>query len=175
MDCRTVAISALLGGALVAIAIAGPHELSAQEEHHCAAAEEFLTDDRQMLTMTEPDTIQDWRTQQEVPGCRVTAAGIVTAPDLDEESTVFYQRLQAAGWTRTPDPRDAPGEASLRFRMEESDCLFNFYTAGHLGTPADLEVSTEVVPEFGEERYNILVLCKPAMEAAPRGGGGGPR
>ncbi len=160
---------------LVTLALAvGTDDLVAQDhpdEELCQDAQRFLEDDRNMVTMIVPDTIQDWRTQQEAAGCSVTAAGITTLGDMDAEATRFYQRLGAAGWTRTPDPRDAPDEASLRFRMNEIDCLFNFYSAGHLGTPQDLEVSTEVVPGPGEDRYNIWVMCKPAMDAAPRPGG----
>ncbi|NIP94515.1 MAG: hypothetical protein GWO24_14160, partial [Akkermansiaceae bacterium] len=52
----------------------------------------------------------------------------------------FYDQLREAGWLRTPEPRDAPGEASLRFRKDGSDCLFNFYSGGLLGTDAELMV-----------------------------------
>jgi hypothetical protein len=104
-----------------------------------------------------------------VPGCRVTAAGL-TQLAMNDEAERFYDRLRAAGWTRTPDPRDAPGEASLRFRLGETDCLFNFYEGILLFTEDELEVSTLKVPGPSEARYNVLVMCKPAMEAAPRGG-----
>ncbi len=66
-------------------------------------------------------------------------------------------------------PRDAPNEASLRFRRDGSDCLFNFYTGGLLGTEAEFAVDEERIPGAGESRYNVLVQCMPAMEAA--GGG----
>ena len=170
----TIGVPFLMAGILAGTALPSPAG-SQEAEELCVNAESFLTDDRAMVSITKPDTIQDWRTSQEVAGCSVTAAGIMETGDVNDEATLFYQRLQAAGWERTPDPRDAPGEASLRFRMDGADCLFNFYSAGHLGTPEDLEVSSEVVPEGNEERYNIWVMCKPAMEAAPRDGGDGPR
>ena len=102
-----------------------------------------------------------------MPGCRVAAAGL-TSRELGEEATLFYERLRAVGWTRTPDPRDAPNEASLRFRLDGTDCLFNFYTGGILGTEDEIEVNSAVVPNPGELRYNFLVLCMPVMDAAPR-------
>ena len=120
-----------------------------------------------MVAHSEPDTISDWRTRRSVPGCRITAAGITTL-EMDSVAGRFFDRLMAAGWTRTPDPRDAPNESSIRFRRGASDCLFNFYYAGHLGTPADIEVSSAVVPGPGETRYNIFVMCIPAMDAALR-------
>lgn len=157
-------IAALLGVLTTVTALEG-QERPAQE--HCVEAERFLADGLGMVTLAESDTIQDWRTQQRLAGCRITAAGITTVA-LEEEVGRFYEALAVAGWTRTPDPRDAPREGSLRFRHEGSDCLFNFYTAGHLRTEADLEVSSAVIPGHGESRYNMFVWCKPAMEAAPR-------
>jgi hypothetical protein len=134
-------------------------------EEHCHAAERFLAETVGMATRTRPDTLDDWRTHRRLAGCRVTAAGVTSATAW-EEAPRFFERLRSAGWTRTPDPRDAPNEASLRFRTGRSDCLFNFYTGGLLGTDAELAVDAERVPGPGELRYNILALCVAAMEAA---------
>lgn len=132
----------------------------------CGAAERFLVEQAGMVAVTSADTLDDWRTRQKVPGCRVTAAGR-TSRALAAEAAAFYHRLRAAGWIRTPDPRDAPNEASLRFRRDRTDCLFNFYTGTLLGTAAEIEVSNAVEPGYGQTRYNVLVLCIPAMDAAP--------
>jgi len=140
---------------------------SAQEQRHCRSAHGFLVDEVSMIAITEPDTLDDWRTGAMVPGCRVTAAG-TTRQTLADAARLFYEDLRAAGWTRTPDPRDAPNEASLRFRMEGSDCLFNFYSGGLLGTESEGIVDEQAVPVQGERRYNFLVLCMEAREAAPR-------
>ncbi|MCA1791283.1 MAG: hypothetical protein LC667_15955, partial [Thioalkalivibrio sp.] len=67
-----------------------------------------------------------------------------------------------------PDPRDAPNESSLRFRKEGSDCLFNFYVLGMLGTEAEGIVSEQRVPTAQLDRYYVLAMCMPAMEAAPQ-------
>ena len=83
---------------------------------------------------------------------------------------MFYEEIRDAGWTRTPEPRDAPNEASLRFRREGADCLFSFYSGGLLGTLAEATVDGATIPGPGERRYNFLVMCTPAMDAAPRGG-----
>ena len=119
-----------------------------------------------MTAVVEPDTIDDWRTDKMVPGCRVTAAGLTTR-SLQAEARGFFDRLQGAGWERTPFPDDAPNEASLRFRKSGVDCLFSFYSGGLLGTDAELEVDDMVVPGPGEQRYNFLVLCMPAVDVAP--------
>lgn len=158
----------LLPLALLLGCVAAAPEAQGQDEERCIPAEQFLVGDLGMKAQIDADTIDDWRTQQHVPGCRVTAAGL-TRLDMEAEAGRFYERLRAAGWTRTPDPRDAPAEASLRFRMGETDCLFNFYEGILLFTEAELEVSTAMVPGPGEARYNVLVMCKPAMDAAPRG------
>jgi len=135
----------------------------------CSQAKTFLVEDIGMVAIAEPDTIDDWRTRQKIPGCRVTAAGL-TERSLQEEAIRFFERVREAGWTRTPDPRDAPNEASLRFRMNEVDCLFNFYSGSLLGTEAEAAVGRDVVAEDGQRRFNFLVTCMPAMEAAPREG-----
>lgn len=138
----------------------------------CVEAERFLRDTVGMVAVTEPDTIDDWRTRAMVPGCRVTAAG---ASSLSSSRIVedVYTRVEDAGWTRSPDPRDAPNEASLRYRKSGADCLFNFYDSSTtLGTEAELVVSEAVPIERGETLYNFLVLCTPAAAAAPRGPSG---
>lgn len=104
-----------------------------------------------------------------VPGCRVTAAGATarSGPEIIEE---FYARVEREGWTRTPDPRDAPHEASLRFRRSGVDCLFNYYDSSTtLATEAELVVSEAVPRQPDEMLYNFLVLCIPAAAAVPRG------
>jgi hypothetical protein len=121
-----------------------------------------------MAAVTDPDVFDDWRTDQQVPGCRVTAAGLTpTTPAA--ESELFFQKVLASGWTRTPDPQDSPNESSLRFRKDGADCLFNFYILGMLGTEAEDIVSYERVPTARLDRYYVLAMCMPAMEAAPPG------
>jgi hypothetical protein len=166
---RGRACHSLLPLAVLLGCVAGSPELRAQDEERCVPAERFLVEDRAMEARIDPDTVDDWRTQQLLPGCRVTAAGL-TDLDMNAEAQRFYDRLRAAGWVRTPDPRDAPGESSLRFRWEETDCLFNFYEGLLLFTEAELEVSTIMAAGAGQARYNVLVQCKPALDAAPRGG-----
>ena len=142
-----------------------PRPVSAQESL-CVAAEKYLVTDVGMTAVVESDTIDDWRTDQMVPGCRVTAAGLTTR-SLRAEARGFFDKLQGAAWARTPNPDDAPNEASLRFRKDGADCLFSFYSGGLLGTDAELDVDDAVVPGPGEQRYNFLVLCMPAMDVPP--------
>lgn len=120
-----------------------------------------------MIARVDPDTIDDWRTHKRLVGCRVTAAGATTL-SIGEEATRFYERLRAAGWTRTPDPRDAPHEASLRFRLRDTDCVFNINDEARLGTDAELAVNDSLRTAPGESRYQLLVLCMPALPADPR-------
>jgi len=117
-----------------------------------------------MTTLTEPDTVDDWRSEQRLPACRVTAAGI-TRESLERQSGILFQALFDAGWTRTPDPMDAPNESSMRFRRGDTDCLFNLYGGILLGTAAELEVSRARIPGAGERRYHVLVQCIPALPA----------
>lgn len=144
-----------------------PESAEAQQEIHCREAHRFLVEDVGMAAVTEPDVWDDWRTDQEVPGCRVTAAGL-TPNTLPTESRLFFEKVEAAGWTRTPDPQDAPNESSLRYRKDGSDCLFNFYGLGMLGTEAEGIVSDARVPTTEVDRYYVLAMCMPAMESAPR-------
>jgi hypothetical protein len=74
--------------------------------------------------------------------------------------------VRAAGWIRTPDPRDSPNEASLRFRHGRSDCLFNVNAQALLLTDAESRVLDAVIPKAGESRYHVFVMCMPAMPAA---------
>lgn len=158
-----------LSHAMFAAALAGallPQAAAAQAEAHCVEAHAFLVE-RGMAAVTEPFTIEDWRTDQSVRGCQITAAG-VTRRSAKAEATRFFEELREAGWARTPDPQDAPNEAALRFRRDGSDCLFSFYSGGLLGTEAEATVDEARVPGPGERRYNFHVMCQPAMPAAPR-------
>jgi len=130
----------------------------------CAAGAAFLRDTQRMVALIERDTIDDWRTKQRVSGCRITAAG-ATDLSVQREAVRFYERLRAYGWTRTPDPRDAPNEASLRFRLAQSDCLFNINAEALLGTRAESTVNRTLKLGAGESRYHVLALCMPAMPA----------
>ncbi len=151
---------------LALCALAFTFRSSSAQVELCRDAERFLEEEMEMVALTEPDTIDDWRTQSMVPGCRITAAGR-TSGSFEQAARFFFDRVRAAGWARTPNPRDAPNEASLRFRMNGADCLFSFYTGGILGTEAEGTVDDAVVPAPGERRYNFLVMCTPEMDAAP--------
>ena len=154
--------------AAVVLLVFAPGEARGQTEL-CLEAERFVRDEMDMVALSEPDTIDDWRTREMVPGCRVTAAGAtpLSGAEIVEE---FYARVEEEGWTRTPDPRDAPHEASLRYRHSGADCLFNYYdNSTTLATEAELVVSEAVPRQPGESLYNFLVMCIPASQAAPRG------
>jgi hypothetical protein len=138
--------------------------LAVPDTSDCAAGAAFLRGIQRMAAVVERDTIDDWRTKRRVSGCRITAAG-ATELTVQGEAVRFYERLRAAGWTRTPDPRDAPNEASLRFRMDQSDCLFNVNAEAMLGTRAESSVNRSLKPSVGERRYQVLALCMPAMPA----------
>lgn len=134
----------------------------------CEAADRFLVGDRQLVTRVEPDTLDDWRTRRKLAGCRITAAGGTTR-GVQPEAVFFYERIRAVGgWVRTPDPRDAPTEASLRFRHGEVDCLFNVYGPSMLNTDAEDAVDLARPLRPGEARYHVYVMCVPALPAAPR-------
>ena len=154
---------------VMAAALLGIPGAAAGQVDLCLEAERFVRDVMGMVAITEPDTIDDWRTQAMVPGCRVTAAG-VTSNSSSYVARGFFEIVPESGWTRTPDPRDAPNEASLRFRRDGADCLFNFYdSAMSLNTDAELMVSDSVHRGPGEQIFNFLILCTPAAPAAPRG------
>jgi hypothetical protein len=133
----------------------------------CTAAAAFLKTDRQMSAIVEADTIDEWRTRTKVVGCKITAAGGTTR-GLQAEAVGFYERIRAVGWVRTPDPRDAPNEGSLRFRQGAVDCLFNVYGNAMLMTEAEDQASSARALAAGEQRYHVYVMCMPAMPAAPR-------
>jgi len=141
--------------------------LASQEVDRCADAARFLAVERQMIVVVDTQTIDDWRTQQKVHGCAVTAAGVTTIGQA-QEAARFYERVRRAGWTRTPDPQDAPNEASLRFRKGNIDCLFNVYSGASLLTESETRVSEAVVPSAGEERYGVFAMCMSAMDAVTR-------
>lgn len=132
---------------------------------HCVDAARFLRESQGMVAEIEADTIDDWRTRRRVSGCRVTAAG-ATELTVRGEALRLYERLRAAGWTRTPDPRDAPNEASLRFRLVRSDCLFHVNQEAMLGTDAEGRVNDAVKMSPRATRYQVFVMCMPAMPAA---------
>ena len=131
---------------------------------HCVAAARFLRDTQHMVTITETDTIDDWRTHQRLAGCRVTAAG-GSDVGVPREATRLYERLRAAQWTRTPDPKDSPNEGSLRFRWQRSDCLFNVNAQALLNTDAEMRVNDRVHVAAGATRYQVFVMCTPALPA----------
>ena len=133
----------------------------------CAEAARFVRTDRRMVAELEPDTLDDWRTRKRLVGCRITAAGLSDVT-VREEAARFFERLRSAGWVRSPDPMDAPNEASLRFRKSNRDCLFGINAQPLLGTDAEGRVNDAVVPKAGETRYQLLVQCFAAMPAAPR-------
>lgn len=169
-----VAVSAALVAASLAVSRAhaaalGHHETppAATDSASCVEAASFARDTQHMIARVDPDTIDDWRTHRRLAGCRVTAAG-VTSIGVGEEAKRFYERLRAAGWTRTPDPRDAPHEASLRFRHGATDCVFNIYGEARLGTDAEFAVNDSLATRAGAARYQLLVLCMPALPADPR-------
>ena len=120
-----------------------------------------------MIAEVEVDTIDDWRTQKRVPGCRITAAG-GTEIGVGREAVRFYELLRAAKWVRTPEPRDSPNEGSLRFRWEQADCLFNINAEALLGTDAEQRVNDKLKVPAGQTRYQMFVMCMPAMPAVPR-------
>ena len=143
-----------------------PGAAVAQPEAYCVQAHRFMAESMAMAAVTTPDTIDDWRTDRTLAGCRVTAAGLTEGTARDAAAG-FFEALRAAGWSRTPDPRDAPNEASLRFRHDGADCLFSFYTGGLLGTEAEAIVDDARVPGPGTLRYNFAAQCLPALPAAP--------
>lgn len=151
----------LLHHTLAALSLAVPADSTL-----CTAAARFLRNEQRMVAEIEADTIDDWRTRKRLAGCRITAAGGTTL-GVSGEAVRFYERLRAARWVRTPDPRDAPNEASLRFRWEQADCLFNVNAEAMLNTEAEARVNDALVLKPGEVRYQVFVMCLPAQPAAP--------
>jgi len=152
---------------LLALAPNAPdRSVSPADTVHCVAAARFLREQQHMVAAIDRDTIDDWRTGRRLSGCRVTAAGTTTS-GIANEAVRFYERLRTAGWTRTPEPRDAPNEASLRFRWQRSDCVFNINDEARLGTDAELRVNEALQHVPGTTRYHVLALCMPALPASP--------
>lgn len=133
----------------------------------CTAAAQFLRGEQRMVAEIGPDTIDDWRTRRRLAGCRVTAAG-GSDVGVQREAVRLYERLRAAQWVRTPEPFDAPNEASLRFRWQQADCLFNVNAEAMLNTDAEARVNESLVIAPGAVRYQVFVFCLPALPAAPR-------
>jgi hypothetical protein len=148
--------------------VAGLSAGAAQDLARCEPADRLLAYEFGMETRVDSDTLDDWRTGMRLEVCQITAAG-ARRTTLQTTAREFYEKVRAAGWTRTPDPRDAPNEASLRFRKDETDCLFNVYQGILLGTESEIAVSNALPRERGEDMYHVLVRCMPAMEARPRG------
>jgi len=133
---------------------------------HCVAAATFLRTDRRMIAEVEGDTVDDWRTGMRLAGCRITAAG-ATDVGVPKEAARLYERLRAAGFARTPEPRDSPNEGSLRFRMMQADCLFNVNSEAMLFTDAESRVNDKLVMPSNATRYQVFVMCMPALPAKP--------
>ena len=149
------------------IACAGPaSRAGAQDVKRCEPVQKFLTEDFGMVAETGKDTIDDWRTHKIVPGCRVTAAG-GAAFGMGEQATLLYKQLMGQGWKRSPDPRDAPDESSMRFRLADTDCLFSPYSGIAIGTEAERRVSQAFHRNPEDAPFNVLVQCMKAMPAAP--------
>jgi hypothetical protein len=173
-------VTAPAGNTLAATALAGTTRVTAAADRapvvapvdttpvtaRCAGAAAFLREVQQMEVEVTPDSLADWRTGRRLPACHVTAAG-GTALGVQREATRLYERLPGAGWTRTPDPRDAPREASLRFRKDGADCLFNVNREALLFTDAETAVLERLATAPGVARYHVFVMCVEALPAAP--------
>lgn len=133
----------------------------------CDAAYRFLTEEMGMAAEISADTVSDWRTHLSLPGCRITAAGsIADAPEV-EQAESFFNTVRAAGWKRTPDPRDMPNESAIRFRLEDTDCFFNRYLGIMIGSAAEMRVNGVYQGRPGDDRFNVLVQCVEALPAFP--------
>jgi hypothetical protein len=154
--------------AVLGCAAASTDEADAQDVKRCEPVQKFLTQDFGMVAETERDTMDDWRTHKKLPGCKVTAAG-GTSTGMSDTAALLYDQLMAAGWTRTPDPADAPAESALRLRLAETDCFFSVYTMATMaiGTETERRVTKAFVPNSQDARYNVFVQCVPAMPASP--------
>jgi hypothetical protein len=153
--------------ALAPVALLGP--LAASDttalRARCDGAVAFLRDVQRMEVEVTLDSLNDWRTRRRLPSCHVTAAGGTTGT-VQSEATAFYERLPAAGWTRTPEPRDSPREASLRFRKDGADCLFNINREALLFTDAETAVLERLKLAPGAVSYHVFVMCVEALPAA---------
>jgi hypothetical protein len=152
-----VSITLILGAMLAPIA-------PPADTTHCVPATHYLRETLHMQAIIERDTFDDWRTHKRVPGCRITAAG-ATDIGVRAQAVRFYELLRAAKWTRTPEPADSPNEGSLRFRWEQSDCLFNINAQALLNTDAELKVNERLALKRDETPYQVYVMCMPAMSA----------
>ena len=148
---------------VMTVAEVGPHDLARCEPLHA-----LLTGTLEMVAEISPDTIDDWRTQRILPGCRVTAVGSMRTQVAGEENDAFYYAMLAAGWTRTPDPRDRPNEAAVMLRFQGADCFFTPYSGIRLGTEAEFRVNRQFTTRPGETRFSYLARCVEALPAAPR-------
>lgn len=122
-----------------------------------------------MAVEAEPARINDARTGRTLPGCHVTAAGGTSSPTA-QTADLLYDQMMAAGWTRTPDPRDVPSRHILRFRRDGVDCLFGVYTSiapDSIVTEAQRRVNRAFVPTGQDEIYNVIATCVPALETEP--------
>lgn len=133
---------------------------------YCVGASDYLSARLESAAVVDPDTIQDWRTGQTFHGCRVYAAA-ATSSSMNVTAQQFYEALLASGWSRTPDARDMPNEAAIRLRKDGMDCLYHVYNGPLLNTPSEQSVIQSVNLSAGDQLYNILAQCMPAMDAAP--------
>ena len=150
----------------LALALLSAHPAPA-DTNLCSAAAKFLRTGLHMQAIVDRDTVDDWRTGKKTPGCRITAAG-GTDIGVNKEAVRFYERVRAAGWTRTPDPIDAPNEGALRFRWESADCLYHLNREALLNTVSESRVLDALRLATGEEAYHVFVQCVPAAPAKPR-------
>lgn len=173
----TAPVGSLLPALLTSLELlagAGPAaRTAAQEMDRCADANRFLTTRMAMVTRIDADTLDDWRTHQRLEACRITAAGMRRTA-LRAAARRFYDELRTAGWSRTPNPHDAPNESSLRMRLDQTDCLFNVYQGILLGTEAEIEVTGALETRPGDESYHVVVICIAALDAPRPAGATGP-
>jgi hypothetical protein len=166
---RTVGSAALILAALAGCAGNGSESrgeaAAGPDLGRCQHAERYLTEQFGMIAETGPDTLDDWRTDRLLPACRVTAAGSTSLAMRDVAEGLFAGLFET-GWTRSPDPQDAPNESSFRLRQADTECLFSFYDNIALGTAAELRVTNALVIPPGEKRFNVLAQCTPPMESA---------
>ena len=139
----------------------------AQEVERCEAVQRLLTEDMGMVAESSPDTVRDWRAKQIRLGCRITAAGSMLRTTARDKGEVLYARLLTGGWKRQPARRGATNDPAVRFRLDETECLFSVYSGMMVGTQAEMRVSAAFKVRPGEERYNLLVQCVSATQAVP--------
>ena len=170
MDRRLTLVTALLGSTLCACASASNASAPAASERQlgrCQPAFRLLTQQLGMAAEISVDTVSDWRTHLQLPGCRITAAGSIAPGPEDYQAESFFNSVRAAGWTRTPDPRDMPNESAIRFRMNDVDCFFNRYLGIMIGSTEEMRVNAAYRGRAGDSRFNVMVQCVEALPAAP--------